>query len=150
MKHARLSSEICVFEATVQTFGDSDMSAVGRSVANEVAKRTPRPTALVTMNDMLAIGTIARLHDLGFRVPSDISIVGIDDLYLDSLISPAITSMRQPLPDIAQAMLERLIARLENPKAPTNELVFQPKLVVRDSVRTLADPKPKHAKPRRA
>jgi DNA-binding LacI/PurR family transcriptional regulator len=150
MKRAKLSTEVRVFEASAETaFGDSEMSEVGRIVANEVAKQTPRPTAVVTMNDMVAIGMIARLHDLGFRVPSDISIVGIDDLYLDSLISPAITSVRQPLPDIAQAMLERLIARLENPTAPPTELVFQPKLVVRDSVRTLETSKGKPAKLRR-
>ena len=139
MKRARLSAEIRVVELRVKTaFGDSDMSEVGRNVANEVAKTNPRPTAIVTMNDMLAIGMIARLHDLGLRVPNDISLVGIDDLYLDPLIRPAISSMRQPLPDIAQAMLERLMARLENPKLPTTELVFKPELIARDSVRTLA------------
>jgi len=142
MKRARLSAKIRVIELSVKTaFGDSDMSEVGRTVANQVAKKALRPTAIVTMNDMLAIGMIARLHDLGLRVPTDISIVGIDDLYLDALISPAISSMRQPLPEIAQAMMDRLIARLANPKLPTTELVFKPELIARDSVRTLATPK---------
>ena len=141
MKSARLSGQIRVFETSVNSaLGDSDMSEVGRAMANEVAERTPRPTALVTMNDMVAIGLVARLHDLRLRVPGDVSIVGIDDLYLDSLISPAITSMRQPLGDIAQAMLERLVARLENPKRPTTELVFKPELVERDSVKRLRHP----------
>lgn len=140
MRGARLSAEIRVFEMSAKTaFGDSDMSDIGRNFANEVAKKSPRPTAIVTMNDMVAIGVIAGLHDLGLRVPRDISIVGIDDLYLDQLISPAISSMRQPLPDISQAMLDRLITRLENPKLPTTELVFKPKLIVRDSVRSLAE-----------
>jgi DNA-binding LacI/PurR family transcriptional regulator len=135
MKGARLSAEIRVFEmGTTTAFGDSDMAEIGRSVANEVTKNSPRPTAIVTMNDMVAIGIIARLHDLGVRVPHEISIVGIDDLYLDSLISPAISSMRQPLPDIAQAMLDRLATRLENPGLPTRELVFKPELIIRDSV----------------
>jgi DNA-binding LacI/PurR family transcriptional regulator len=150
MKGARLSAEIRVIEMSASTaFGDSDMSEIGRNVATEVAKSDPRPTAIVTMNDMVAIGTIARLHDLGLRVPNDISIVGIDDLYLDSLISPAISSMRQPLPDIAQAMLDRLITRLENPSLPTRELVFKPELIVRDSVMPITNELHRRVKPAR-
>jgi DNA-binding LacI/PurR family transcriptional regulator len=148
MKRARLSAEIRVFETTAKSpFGDADMSDVGRIVSSEVARLSPRPTAVVTMNDMMAVGMIAGLHDLGLRVPSDLSIVGIDDLFLDSLISPAITSMRQPLPEIAQAMLDRLLRRLDNPKLASTELVFKPELIVRDSVRPPAEGARRRVKP---
>jgi len=52
MKRARLSAEIRVFETSAKSpFGDADMSDIGRIVASEVAKESPRPTAIVAMND---------------------------------------------------------------------------------------------------
>ena len=137
MKEAGLFRSARVFEHAVNTaFSDSDMAEVGRSVANDIAQKRRRPTGMVAMSDMVAIGMIAGLHDRGVRVPDDVSIVGIDDLYLDSLISPAITSIRQPLVEIAEEMVDRIIKRLANPGLATTERVFKPLLIGRDSVKT--------------
>jgi DNA-binding LacI/PurR family transcriptional regulator len=66
-----------------------------------------------------------------------VSIVGIDDLFLDALLSPTITSMRQPVPEIAEAMVTRLVERLQGGAVETTERVFRPELIVRESVRRL-------------
>ncbi len=136
MKEAGLEGFISVseFEANA-TFMDSELPDVGRRIAKEIAAQKERPTGVVAMNDMLAIGVIAGLHESGLNVPDDVSVVGIDDLYLDSLITPALTSMRQPLAEIAETMVERIRLRLTNPRIPTSERVFKAELVERSSVK---------------
>src|SRR5207302_10289339 len=78
-------------------------------------KEPKRPTAIVAMSDIIAIGVMAGLHDAGLRVPRDVSMVGIDDLYLDALVSPSLTSIRQPIPEIAESMIGRLVRRIAAP-----------------------------------
>lgn len=128
-----------VIELSLKTFyADSEHAELGRHTGREIAKRERRPTGVVTMSDMMAIGVIAGLHDNNVRVPQDISIVGIDDLFLDALLSPTISSMRQPIAEIAEAMVTRLVERLVDVTAPATEQVFRPELMQRGSVRKLA------------
>ena len=138
MQEAGLGKLISVVEAQPDTpYDDAELVAVGRRIGMEIVAKKKRPTALVAMSDIIAIGVIAGLHDGGLRVPRDLSIVGIDDLYLDALISPSITSIRQPIPEIAEAMIGRLVRRIETPHLAPAEQVFRPALVVRNSVRRL-------------
>jgi DNA-binding LacI/PurR family transcriptional regulator len=115
-------------------FGDSEAADLGRALAVDIAGDRKRPTGIVAVNDMLAIGLMAGLRDCGLAVPEDVSIVGIDDLFLSSLFRPALTSIRSPLADIARKMVERIIARLADAKVPPAEFLFEPELVVRESV----------------
>jgi DNA-binding LacI/PurR family transcriptional regulator len=115
-------------------YGDSEMADLGRALAVDIAADRRRPTGIVAVNDMLAIGLLAGLRDCGLRVPEDVSVVGIDDLFLSSLFRPALTSIRSPLADIARKMVERVIARLANPNVPTEEFLFAPQLVARETV----------------
>jgi len=133
-------------------FGDAEMAELGRALADDIAKSSLRPTGIVAINDMLAIGLIAGLRNRGIRVPDEVSVIGMDDLVLSSLVNPALTSIRLPLAAMAQTMVDRLIRRLGDPRIPTGEFLFQPTLVARGSVgppvtrgaRTAA-----HRKPRR-
>lgn len=136
MAESGLSPDI--IELPLKTFyAESEHAEMGRHVGAEIAKRGHRPTAVVAMADMIAIGVIAGLHDNNLSVPYDVSVVGIDDLFLDALLSPTITSMRQPVPEIADAMVTRLVERLQGGALQTTERVFRPELVVRESVRRL-------------
>ncbi|HEX3694284.1 MAG TPA: LacI family DNA-binding transcriptional regulator [Polyangia bacterium] len=138
MKEAGLEAAASMTEAeATSTFMDSELPEVGRRMAKELAGQKDRPTALVAMNDMLAIGLIAGLHESGLNVPDDVSVIGIDDIYLNTLITPALTSMRQPLSEIAETMVERIRLRLTSPRVPTTERVFKAELVVRASVKDL-------------
>ena len=136
MTEAGLEAFIGVSEFDADaTFMDSELPDVGRRIAKEIAAQKDRPTGIVAMNDMLAIGVIAGLHEAGLKVPDEVSVIGIDDLYLDSLITPALTSMRQPLAEIAETMVERIRLRLTDPRTPTTERVFKAELVERASVK---------------
>ncbi|HTM43520.1 MAG TPA: LacI family DNA-binding transcriptional regulator [Polyangiaceae bacterium] len=127
-----------VIQLSLQTlYADGELAEVGRQMGREIAKRSHRPTGIVAMSDMIAIGMLAGLHDNHVVVPRDISLVGIDDLFLDALISPTITSMRQPLPEMAEAMVTRLVERLGDSTLTGTERVFRPELVKRNSVRAL-------------
>jgi DNA-binding LacI/PurR family transcriptional regulator len=138
MREAGLENLTAVseFEASA-TFMDSELPEVGRRMAKELAAQKNRPTGIVAMNDMIAIGLIAGLHESGLNVPDNVSVIGIDDLYLNALITPGLTSMRQPLSEIAETMVERIRLRLTSPRIPTTERVFKAELVVRSSVKNL-------------
>jgi DNA-binding LacI/PurR family transcriptional regulator len=115
-------------------FGDAELAEIGRALAGELAAHRKRPTGVVAVNDMMAFGLIAGLRDRGIRVPEDVSVVGIDDLYLSSLFRPALTSVRPPLAAMARTMVERVIARLANPEIPVAEFLFEPEIRLRETV----------------
>jgi len=83
---------------------------------------------------MLAIGLIAGLREHGLSVPDDVSVVGMDNLFLGPLITPALSSVGLPLAEMARVMVERVISRLDKPDVPTAEFLFEPELAERSSV----------------
>ena len=112
---------------------DMEMAELGRAAAIALhAQRCPA-TGYVAMNDMLAIGLMAGLRQCGRRIPEDVSVVGIDDLFLGQYISPTLSTVRQPMQDMATAAVERVLARMKNLGEAPHELVFVPELVVRES-----------------
>jgi DNA-binding LacI/PurR family transcriptional regulator len=141
-----------VLERKAQSaFGDAEMAELGRALAGDIAKSRPRPTGIVAINDMLAIGLIAGLRDYDIHVPDEVSVIGMDDLALSALVSPAVTSVRLPLAAMARTMVDRIISRLGDPKIPTGEFLFQPTLVARESVGSQSghpDRSPVHTQPR--
>lgn len=117
-------------------YGDSEMSELGIELASRIAAMDPRPEGVVAINDMMAIGLLAGFRKCGVKVPDDISLVGIDDVYLSALVSPAITSVRSPVREMAAQMVKRLVARLADPSLPVGDFLFLPQLVSRESVGT--------------
>jgi len=120
--------------STHSDYGDSEMADVGRLLAARIAVQRERPTGVVAVNDMLAYGLLAGFRDAGLVVPRDVSVIGMDGLYLSSLTSPGLTSVSLPVPDMARTIVERLIARLADPAVEPGEFLFKPSLVQRESV----------------
>lgn len=118
-------------------YGDDEMPILGRALAEQIAARKDRPTGIVALNDMLAMGLLFGFQSCGVRVPQDISAIGMDDLMLSGFISPGITSIRPPFNEMARLMVGRIVSRLSNPDEKTQERIFSPKLVVRGSVMNL-------------
>jgi LacI family transcriptional regulator len=94
---------------------------------------TPRPTALMASSDQQAIGALRACADLGVDVPGDVSIVGFDDIPLASLVTPRLTTVRQPIDDIATVAVERLLERLDAPNRRRRRILLGTELVVRAS-----------------
>ena len=72
-------------------------------------------------------------------VPRDLSVVGFDDIPLASYCTPALTTLAQPIQEIAAAAVDGLLAELESDPAPAHSRVFRPRLVVRDSTAPAGD-----------
>jgi LacI family transcriptional regulator len=72
-----------------------------------------RPTGLVCFNDYIAAEVIACAHDLGFGVPADLSVIGFDSTHFCESVRPPLTSLRQPLREMAMRCVEVLIAQIE-------------------------------------
>jgi DNA-binding LacI/PurR family transcriptional regulator len=128
-RHARV-----IDGSTQSEYGDSEMADVGRLLAARIAAQRQRPTGVVAVNDMLAFGLLAGFRDAGLAVPRDVSVIGMDGLYLASLSTPGLTTVSLPVPEMARTMVERLIARLADPTVEPGEFLFKPSLVQRGSV----------------
>jgi len=67
-------------------------------------------------------------------VPDDVSVIGMDGLFLSALTSPGLTTVSLPVPEMARTIVERMIARLADPAVAPGEFLFKPTLVRRESV----------------
>ncbi|MBI4788998.1 MAG: LacI family DNA-binding transcriptional regulator [Chloroflexi bacterium] len=92
-----------------------------------------RPTALVALNDLMAIGALRAAQERGLRVPDDLAITGFDDVPMAQYLTPPLTTIRQPIWEVGQQVIAILIGILEG-SPPTNaHELLQPELVVRAS-----------------
>lgn len=98
-------------------------------------------TALLCENDLIAIGAMRKLEEHGLRVPDDISIIGFDDIYINEMIRPQLTSVNQNLHVIAKEAVDMLI-RLADGEVLDNTVVkVTPRLILRNSVKIIENEK---------
>lgn len=88
---------------------DSGLEAAAKLLAQAV-----RPTAIFAQNDDMAAGAIMAAHDLGLHVPADVSVAGFDDSAIAKIVWPRLTTIHQPVFDMARAATDMLLAMLEN------------------------------------
>jgi DNA-binding LacI/PurR family transcriptional regulator len=93
-----------------------------------------KPTAILAFNDLMALGALQALADRRLRVPTDVAVVGFDDIPLSQFTNPALTTVRQPLADMCTAAMDLLLQRIRG-DAPSNPqyVVLEPELVIRSS-----------------
>lgn len=92
-----------------------------------------RPTAVVVNNDVMALSLMRALLQRGLRIPTDLSIAGIDDIDTAAFFTPALTSLRQPRRRMGELALEMLAAQLASGVAHSVEASVPVRLVVRES-----------------
>lgn len=102
------------------------------AVAQFLAAPT-RPTAVMCANDLLALGVLRGLAHAGIAVPDDIAVVGYDDIEFASMLSPALTSVRQPKYELGAAAAELLLEETLGSPHEHREVRFEPQLIVRAS-----------------
>lgn len=120
--------------ASDERYGDLDVAELGRTAARELLTGPRVPTAIMAINDMCALGVCAGIRDAGLRVGTDVSVVGFDDIVLADLAAPPLTTVRQPLPEMAAAAFAQLRERIEHGRTlPGQSLLVRPELVVRAS-----------------
>ncbi|SHK65670.1 GntR family transcriptional regulator [Alicyclobacillus tolerans] len=95
------------------------------------------PTAIVCYNDQLAIQIINFVKEIGFRVPEDLSIMGVDDYQFSQFISPALTTIRHPQERMGLDAGKMIINMIN--KQPVTSKIYEPEIIKRDSVRMVND-----------
>ncbi|MGC3961875.1 MAG: substrate-binding domain-containing protein [Rhodocyclaceae bacterium] len=119
--------------ANQSPYGDTALADIGRAAAAEYLALSPRPTGIVCLNDMFAMGMAAGLRAAGLSIPGDVSLVGIDNISLCDVLSPGLTSVAQPFDLIAEAAVEQIVGRIRDPQQQPRETVLTPRLVERGS-----------------
>ncbi len=104
----------------------------GYEAMMEFIKMGPEmPKAFFVSSDIQALGAIAALNENGLRIPEDVALVGFDDIELARHMK--LTTMRQPMFQMGVLAIERLVARMANPKMEILHSTFSPTLIVRES-----------------
>jgi LacI family transcriptional regulator len=89
------------------------------------------PTALICSNDIIATGAMAECHDMGLRVPVDVSISGFEDLAIASYVRPALTTIRWSQNDLGRLAGEAIVARLSAHETSPKHVEIPVELIVR-------------------
>lgn len=93
-------------------------------------------SAVFCENDLMAIGLVQRLLQLGKRAGDDISVIGFDDISVSRMIDPPLTTVRQSAHDIGYAACQRAFEEMSDPSLPKQTVFFEPELIVRKSTNT--------------
>jgi DNA-binding LacI/PurR family transcriptional regulator len=121
-------------EMTIQLEEDLTSPELGYPVVKQLLAHHRSFTAVLSFNDIAAIGCIRALHDCGLRVPQDVSVVGFDDIKEAAFQTPSLTTIRQPLHQMGALAVQTLLAQLrpsENRKF--SQIAVEPELIVRES-----------------
>ena len=122
----------------VHTAADADSLEGGRLAVRTLLAVNPRPTAIVCVNDLTAVGALRELRDRGLRVPEDVSITGFDNVKLAQFCDPPLTTVHIPRDEIGRTICECLMNDERALRA--HEFVIDPELVVRESTGPAATP----------
>jgi len=134
IQRANEDPAIVISERTITTMtAQTAEPAVGALLSD-----APDITAIFCVNDMVALGVLKKLRELGLSVPEDVSVVGFDDSYFAGLLSPALTTVRQQPYRLGRTAAELAIKR--NPGHSIEAVIYEPMLVVRESTRKLTPP----------
>jgi DNA-binding LacI/PurR family transcriptional regulator len=120
-------------ELVITLSRDISSPELGYPVVQQMLSTKKPFTALVAFNDISAIGAIRALQDANLRVPSDVSVIGFDDIKAAGFTLPRLTTIRQPLEEFGRIAGEHLLGRIEGTIASRQEIAVQPSLIVRES-----------------
>lgn len=112
----------------------------GRTAAGAWLSQVPdrRPTAIVGLNDAMAIGAIHGARQVGLEAGRDVAVTGFDDAPMVQYLSPALTSLRQPIETIGARVVHMLVDFIEGRTPPASQVLLAPRLIERASSRAPA------------
>ncbi|MFJ8043492.1 LacI family DNA-binding transcriptional regulator [Kitasatospora sp. NPDC096147] len=112
--------------------GDFTQTGGERAMTRLLAEH-PDLDGVFAANDLMARGALSVLADHGRRVPEDVAVIGFDDSSAATAGRPALTTIRQPVEEMAAEMTRILLAQLTEPTARATSVLFEPTLVRRAS-----------------
>jgi LacI family transcriptional regulator, galactose operon repressor len=105
----------------------------GRAAASRLLSLEDPPTAIFAFNDEMAVGAMRVAEQRGLRLPEELSIVGFDDLEKAEIVTPALTTVRQPLAEMGRMAVSLLTRLVEDQPIEAMRVELATKLIVRDS-----------------
>lgn len=120
-------------EVEYTTVADQDGPAGGAQATRTLLASGFKPTAIICVNDFMALGVLKALHELGLRVPQDVSVTGYDNISLSEFCFPPLTTVNIPRERIGHLSFEALVARHEDGQIQGREFLIDPELVIRES-----------------
>lgn len=105
----------------------------GLAAARTLLALPEPPTAIVAFNDKVAIGAMEAAAERGLRIPGDLSVVGFDDLELSRVVNPRLTTVRQPLEEMARMGAELLLRLIDGREIDTLRVELATELVIRNT-----------------
>ena len=126
--------------------GTGEQFKLGFATTQRLSRQRRRPTAVIALTDMLAVGALHGAWKVGLQLPADLSVTGFDDIPLASYVLPELTTVAQPITQMGERAVHRLLrlfkehlVRLVEDPEPKAECVVLPTcLIVRNS--TVAPP----------
>jgi LacI family transcriptional regulator len=119
------------------------MEARGRAAAHELLARPRPPTAIFASSDAAAFGVLQTAAERGLDVPVDLSVLGFDDIVELAYVGAALSTIRQPLRQMGQVAVRRLLDRLADPTQDPARIVMDTELVVRQTTGPPGSPRPR-------
>jgi LacI family transcriptional regulator len=120
---------------------------LGLEPTNELVQRGVDFTALLCYNDVAAIGAIRALMNHGFQVPTDVSVIGFDDIQGAAFHNPSLTTIRQPLHQMGTTAARILLQRIRGQATFPGFVPIHPELIIREST---SPPNPKRNRIKRS
>lgn len=120
------------FDETMVIEGDWSATS-GQSALQSFLEGGRIPTAVFAQNDRMAMGVLRAARDANLRIPSQLAVIGVDDMPLSSYFDPPLTTMRQDMPLIGQKATRMLLDIIQNKNTTIREVKLPAQLVVRQS-----------------
>jgi DNA-binding LacI/PurR family transcriptional regulator len=146
MNLASAETRCSVFVSTLKARGIFDEALIekgnhriegGAIAMRNFLKLARRPTAVIASNDLTAIGALGVIHEMGMRVPEDISLIGFDDIAFARLTNPPLTTILLSRRQLATMALAALDALIQGNRQSLTDLTIPTHLVMRSSTRAI-------------
>lgn len=140
-KGQRAGKRPAIFEKNVQALDGATLETIQCGPAIEQAReamapilaRADRPTAVVALNDLTAVGVMRAAIDAGLRVPNDLSVVGIDGVPMAAHLPVSLSTIAQPHKEMVAQAVEFLMSRIDGIDAAPRRAEFQTTFIARES-----------------
>jgi LacI family transcriptional regulator len=129
-------------EVEWRTAADRDGLSGGQQAASELLASGFQPTAIICVNDFMAVGVLRELRERGLRVPLDVSVTGFDNIELSEFSHPALTTANIPREEIGRLIFCELTSGSTETQSAGREILIEPELVLRASTGPAAHHRP--------
>src|SRR6201990_3233739 len=118
----------------------------GYDATKLLLQRQSKVDGIFCFNDLIALGALGALNELGVSVPGKVAVIGFDDVRLGSIPPPQLSTLHVDKLDLGRSMVRILLARIRGDIQMEDECIIRPKLIIRESapnIQTAKEPKQK-------